>query len=532
MLVHCPTSWWCPGLVQAPTWVPSPTLGGATEVSVSSIGQLGHRRAPVDVEAGVHRFGVGFVLPRAVVARELDAAIRRPATGSRRSGPCRRARRRVGLPVGDERRVGAGFDERLARQHLGRLRFGRDHVGDQRVGRRVARPPLRRTALRGPMHPSRPASSRRCLPRTRVAQRGRRRAESVAASRSYPKTSRRSVGSAWHAGRRAPSPSGREPWRMATSIGGASAARPNAVARRRTRRPASTSSTAALGRRADRNPDQGASAKGSSVNVPVGSARRSGSGADGSPSGRGSGSRASSSNTSTLWPLRRIERRIEWRIEERDRRLPGTSGPARAEDGGDDRCALAADGSASRCEHRRGLGGGQRLRLCRGRPGARVIIARRRSRLVGCDVAAPPGASARCSRACRPSAAAIASSSRSFTGMRLPGGSACSLCSVPRYGVIPGVLLVLAQLGDRVADAGRGPAREDELLRGGARHQFGDVDAARTGEHPEVALGDRDLAALVRDELAPAQAGAPCHFRQRQALLAANGPQLLAQLLG
>ena len=37
-----------------------------------------------------------------------------------------------------------------------------------------------------------------------------------------------------------------------------------------------------------------------------------------------------------------------------------------------------------------------------------------------------------------PSATAMASSSRSFTGMRLPGGSAWSLWSVPRYGVMPG----------------------------------------------------------------------------------------------
>ena len=37
-----------------------------------------------------------------------------------------------------------------------------------------------------------------------------------------------------------------------------------------------------------------------------------------------------------------------------------------------------------------------------------------------------------------PSAPAMAASSRSFTGMRLPAGSACSLCKVPRYGVIPG----------------------------------------------------------------------------------------------
>ena len=38
--------------------------------------------------------------------------------------------------------------------------------------------------------------------------------------------------------------------------------------------------------------------------------------------------------------------------------------------------------------------------------------------------------------------------------------------------------------------------------------ELADVDAARPGEHPEVALGDRHLAALVRDELPAAEARA------------------------
>ena len=125
----------------------------------------------------------------------------------------------------------------------------------------------------------------------------------------------------------------------------------------------------------------------------------------------------------------------------------------------------------------------------------------------------------------------MASSSRSFTGMRLPAGSACSLCSVPRYGVIPGSSWCLRSWAtvSPMLVAVRG--REHELLRGRAGQQLGDVDAARTGEDPEVALGDRDLAPLVRDELTPAQAGAARHLGQGQALPAAYRPQVLAQLL-
>ena len=79
--------------------------------------------------------------------------------------------------------------------------------------------------------------------------------------------------------------------------------------------------------------------------------------------------------------------------------------------------------------HAAGVGAGARgpaarARSCRRR--TRIIVAQALG-LVGGDVAAPPGASGRSSAGVPPSAAAIASSSRSFTGMRLPGGERLQL---------------------------------------------------------------------------------------------------------
>ena len=92
-----------------------------------------------------------------------------------------------------------------------------------------------------------------------------------------------------------------------------------------------------------------------------------------------------------------------------------------------------------------------------------------------------------------------------------------------------GVVLVAPELGDGVTDGGGCAGRE--FWGRGPGHELGDVDPARTGEDPEVAVGDRDLATLVRNEFAPAQAGAASHFRQREALLTTNVAQVLAQLL-
>ena len=93
------------------------------------------------------------------------------------------------------------------------------------------------------------------------------------------------------------------------------------------------------------------------------------------------------------------------------------------------------------------------------------------------------------------------------------------------------ILVVAAELGDGVTDAGRGCGGEHQLLRRRTGHELRDVDPTRSREHPEVALGDGYLAALVRHQLAPAQTGASRHFRQRETLLPAHGPQVLAQLL-
>jgi len=89
-------------------------------------------------------------------------------------------------------------------------------------------------------------------------------------------------------------------------------------------------------------------------------------------------------------------------------------------------------------------------------------------------------------------------------------------------------VLVAAEERDRVADAvGPGLERECTVLGDELAH----VDAARPGEHPEVALGDRHLAALVCDELPAAEARAARDLRQRESLPSAYGSQLLADLL-
>src|SRR5439155_2993435 len=62
------------------------------------------------------------------------------------------------------------------------------------------------------------------------------------------------------------------------------------------------------------------------------------------------------------------------------------------------------------------------------------------------------------------------------------------------------------------------------------RDQLGDVDAARAGETPQVALGDRHLAALVRHQLPAGETRRAGDLRQREASPPPNGAEVLAQL--
>ena len=73
---------------------------------------------------------------------------------------------------------------------------------------------------------------------------------------------------------------------------------------------------------------------------------------------------------------------------------------------------------------------------------------------------------------------------------------------------------------------------ELDLQRLAVREQLGDVDAARSGEAPEVALGDLDPAALVGGELAAGEPGRARDLAAREPLLAPDVPELAADVLG
>ena len=133
-------------------------------------------------------------------------------------------------------------------------------------------------------------------------------------------------------------------------------------------------------------------------------------------------------------PARALHRRVgHWRRGslggERGGRRHGARGPAGAR-----RAAPAPPRARLR---RRDEGAAASARGFPRPPGGARIIARRRSASSG-ETWSTSWSFCSIERGVEPSAVAIASSSRSFTGMRLPGGSACSLCSVSRYGVMPG----------------------------------------------------------------------------------------------
>jgi hypothetical protein len=249
---------------------------------------------------------------------------------------------------------------------------------------------------------------------------------------------------------------------MATSIGGASAARPNAAGAVSESGTRSTSSTVPSGGASGAPTLAGANgeaANASSLNVPVGGARRSGTGPVGSPSGSGSGNRASSSNTSTFPPAAASSG-----VSRNGAGATGSVWTGSSWTGGRDgvgaTCGSANAGAANvgSANAAAGAGAGSGTGGARGAtgcgsgtgadaaaiafgfprpPGGATIIARSRSASSG------ETWSTSCSfcstvEGVPPSATAMASSSRSFTGMRLPGGSAWSLWSVPRYGVMPG----------------------------------------------------------------------------------------------
>ena len=71
-----------------------------------------------------------------------------------------------------------------------------------------------------------------------------------------------------------------------------------------------------------------------------------------------------------------------------------------------------------------------------------------------------------------------------------------------------------------------------DLERDAVGQQLADVDAARTGEAPQIALGHGDLAALVRRQLPASQTGGAGHLAAREPFLLPDLPQLPAQLLG
>ncbi len=104
--------------------------------------------------------------------------------------------------------------------------------------------------------------------------------------------------------------------------------------------------------------------------------------------------------------------------------------------------------------------------------------------------------------------------------------------------------LAASQLGDDVADRGgnrlrtvRGNERVADFVRGselgrvGGHPQLRHVDATRTGEDEEVAVGDRALPLLVRVELAPGQPGAARDLGKGQAFAASDLTKVLAELL-
>ena len=144
--------------------------------------------------------------------------------------------------------------------------------------------------------------------------------------------------------------------------------------------------------------------------------------------------------------------------------------------------------------------------------------------------AAPLGASARSSAGWNPARSRSLRARAPSPGCACPRGRACSFWRVWRYAVMPAsswprrswltVSPTLVLLAAAVSS-----------LRRRARHELGDVDAARSGEHPEVALGDRRPCRARSSRARAAQPSTSCHFRQRQPLLAADRPQVLAQLL-
>src|SRR3954447_16301109 len=262
-----------------------------------------------------------------------------------------------------------------------------------------------------------------------------------------------------------------EPWRIATSIGGASAATSNAGdSELSASEPASTSSTAPSGGPPSGAPlvvamNDEAVTKGSSAKVPVGGASRSGNGAPGSPSGSGSGRRASSSNTSTLCPViasRGASKNAAGPVSVADANAGssnvgssnvgssnvGSSNVGSSNVGssnvGSSNVGSANPGSASAgVDGRAGgtTGAGARAAAIPFRfprpPGGATIMARSRSASSG-EMCSTSWSFRSTVAGVAPSATEMASSSRSLTGIRFPGGSARSLWSVPRYGVTPG----------------------------------------------------------------------------------------------
>ncbi len=201
-----------------------------------------------------------------------------------------------------------------------------------------------------------------------------------------------------------------EPWRWATSIGGASAAFHAAAVSTSTGSGVTVSPSApSVSKPLVALTGSGTPSTSSTVDSGVGGvASMSGRGAPGSPSGTGSGSRASSSKTSTLLAV------------------AGSSGGSR--NAGGMVCNAGISGaSATAASRARGL-----VMLWTGGR----MISRRRVASSG-ETCIPVWR--RCSRATgsRPRASAMAASSRSFTGIRLPGGSSRSLVRVLRYGARP-----------------------------------------------------------------------------------------------
>src|SRR5262249_33622580 len=97
------------------------------------------------------------------------------------------------------------------------------------------------------------------------------------------------------------------------------------------------------------------------------------------------------------------------------------------------------------------------------------------------------------------------------------------------------LVLATPEVGDAVAEADllgssrSGVERDWTRRRRGGRDELRGVHTTGAGQAPEVAVGDRDLPALVRDELTPREAGRPRDLGQGEASAAADRTQMTAE---